>query len=258
MGIKPIRTIVVDDEHTSAEATIAMLKKFPIIDVIEYIDNSPELISQLPHLDAELLILDIEMPYNNGMNVASFVKKKYPKIEIIFCTGHAYFAADCYDFEPVDFITKPINAARIQRAIERAQKRLRNTISEIAADVKNEAPKSKKIGINVEGGYQILDVDNILYIEKRARKIYINTKGKNSLVSKYNLTQLEEILAPHDFFRCHQSFIVPIKKIRYVKNNQFGKTYSIILKESYDEIPLSRSKHAEIKEKLEQFGIKFI
>ena len=158
----------------------------------------------------------------------------------------------------MDFITKPINTARIQRAIERAEKRLRNTIGEFNVDKKNEAPKSKKIGINVEGGYQILDVDNILFIEKRARKIYINTKGKNSLVSKYNLTQLEEILAPHDFFRCHQSFIVPIKKIKYVKSNQFGKTYSIILKESYDEIPLSRSKHAEIKEKLEQFGIKFV
>lgn len=258
MPVKPIRTIVVDDEHMSAQATIAILKNFPVINVIEYIDNSPELISRLLELDAELLILDIEMPYNDGMNVASFVKKKYPKIEIIFCTGHAYFAADCYDFEPVDFITKPINTQRIQRAIERAEKRLRNTISEITTDSKDETSKSKKIGINVEGGYQILDVDNILYIEKRARKIYINTKGKNSLVSKYNLTQLEEILAPHDFFRCHQSFIVPIKKIRYVKNNQFGKTYSIILRESYDEIPLSRSKHAEIKEKLEQYGIKFI
>ncbi len=257
MSLEPIRTIVVDDEHASGQATMAILKNFPQLDVIEYIDNSPELISRLSEIDVELLILDIEMPYNNGMNVASFVKKKHPKIEIIFCTGHAYFAADCYDFEPVDFITKPINTARLQRAIERAQKKLRNTIGEFNTQKKNDL-NNKKIGINVEGGYQIIDVDNILYIEKRARKIYINTKGKNSLVSKYNLTQLEEILAPHDFFRCHQSFIVPIKKIRYVKNNQFGKTYSIILKESYDEIPLSRSKHAEIKEKLEQYGIKFV
>ncbi|MEE3450453.1 MAG: LytTR family DNA-binding domain-containing protein [Acutalibacteraceae bacterium] len=259
MPIEPIRTIVVDDEHASAEATIAILKKFPEIKVIDYIDNSAELISKLPNTDAELLILDIEMPHNNGMNVASFVKKKHPQIEIIFCTGHAYFAADCYDFEPVDFVTKPINTARIQRAIERAQKKLRNTISEITiANDKKPDTKSKKIGINAEGGYQIMDVDNILFIEKKGRKVYINTKGKKSLVSKYNLTQLEEILAPHDFFRCHQSFIVPIKKIRYVKNNQFGKTYSIILKESYDEIPLSRSKHAEIKEKLELYGIKFV
>lgn len=257
MAIKPIRTIVVDDEHQSAEATIAILKQFPVIDVIDYIDNSPELISKLPETDVELLILDIEMPYNNGMNVASYVKKKYPNIEIIFCTGHAYFAADCYDFEPVDFITKPINTPRIQRALERAEKRLRNTISEFAVTEKQEV-KSKKIGINVEGGYQILDVENILFIEKRARKIYINTKGQKSLVSKYNLTQLEEILSPHDFFRCHQSFIVPVKKIRYVKSDKFGKTYSIVLKESYDEIPLSRGKHAEMKEKLEQYGIKFV
>ncbi len=257
MPLEPIRTVVVDDDHTSAEATIAILKNFPAVKVIEYIDNSPELISRLSDIDAELLILDIEMPYNNGMNVASYVKKKHPKIEIIFCTGHAYFAADCYDFEPVDFVTKPINTARIQRAIERAQKKLRNTISEFSDDKKSE-PKSKKIGINVEGGYQIVDVNNILYIEKKARKVYINIKGNKSLVSKYTLTQLEEILAPHDFFRCHQSFIVPMKKIRYVKNNQFGKTYSIILKESYDEIPLSRGKHSEIKEKLEQYGIKFV
>lgn len=257
MAIEPIRTIVVDDEHPSGEATIAVLKQFPYIKVIDYIDNSPELISRLSETDAELLVLDIEMPHNNGLNVASYVKKKHPKIEIIFCTGHAYFAADCYDFEPVDFVTKPLNVPRMQRALERAQKKLRNTISEIITEEKNEL-KSKKIGINVEGGYQILDVDNIQFIEKRGRKIYINTKDKKSLISKYNLTQLEEILAPHDFFRCHQSFIVPIKRIRYVKNNQFGKTYSIILKESYDEIPLSRGKHTEMKEKLEQFGIKFV
>ena len=49
-----------------------------------------------------------------------------------------------------------------------------------------------------------------------------------------------------------------LEKIRYVKNNQFGKTYSIILRESYDEIPLSRSKHAEIKERLSEYGIKFV
>ncbi|MDE7390027.1 MAG: LytTR family transcriptional regulator DNA-binding domain-containing protein [Lachnospiraceae bacterium] len=258
MSIEPIRTIVVDDDHLSAEATMNALKAFPFIKVTDYIDNSPELMSKLPDSDAELLILDIEMPHNNGLNVASFVKRKLPKIEIIFCTGHAYFAADCYDFEPIDFVTKPLNTARLQRALERAQRKLRNTISEIDVGERQTEAKSKKIGINVEGGYQILDVDNILYIEKRARKIYINTKGKKSLVAKYNLTQLEEILAPHNFFRCHQSFIVPIKKIRYVKSNQFGKTYSIILKESYDEIPLSRGKHAEMKEKLESFGIKFV
>lgn len=257
MAITPIKTIVVDDDHTSGAATMAILRKYPALDVTEYIDNSPELMSRLPSLDVELLVLDIEMPYNNGMNVASIVKKKYPKIEIIFCTGHAYFAADCYDFEPVDFVTKPINEARIKRAIERAQKKLRNTAKELVEDKKPE-PKAKKIGINAEGGYKIIDVGSILYIEKKARKIYIHTNNGKSFVAKYNLTQLEEILMPHDFFRCHQSFIVPIKKIRYVKNNEFGKTYSIMLKECYEEIPLSRSKHAEIKEKLEAYGIKFV
>lgn len=258
MAIEPIKTIVIDDDRISAEATIAVLKQFSYINVIDYIDNSSELMNKLPDSEAELLILDIEMPHNNGLDIASYVKKKHPKIEIIFCTGHAYFAADCYDFEPVDFVTKPLNTARIQRALERAQRKLRNTISEINLNENQSESKSRKIGINVESGYQIIDVDSIQFIEKRGRKIYINTKGKKSLVSKYNLTQLEEILSPHDFFRCHQSFIVPIKKIRYVKSNPFGKTYSIILKESYDEIPLSRSKHTEIKEKLETYGIKFI
>ncbi len=257
MGTEPIRTVVVDDDHTSASATIALLKKFPAVEVTHYIDNSPELMSRLPELNAELLVLDIEMPYNNGMSVASIVKKKYPKIEIIFCTGHAYFAADCYDFEPIDFVTKPINESRLQRAIERAQKKLRNTVKDLVPEKKPER-KSKKIGINIEGGYHILDVDSILYIEKKARKIYIHTNSGKSFVAKYSLTQLEEILAPHHFFRCHQSFIVPIRKIRYVKNNEFGKTYFIMLKECYEEIPLSRGKHAEIKELLEKYGIKFV
>ena len=257
MAIEPIRTIVVDDDHASGNATIAILKKFPALQITGYIDNSPELMSKLPELDVELLVLDIEMPYNNGMNVASIIKKKYPKIEIIFCTGHSYFAADCYDFEPVDFITKPINEARITRAIERAQRKLRNNAKELLDEMKAE-PKSKKIGLSIEDGYKIIDVNSILYVEKKARKVYIHTNSGKSFVAKYNLTQLEEILSPHNFFRCHQSFIVPVSKIRYVKNNEFGKTYSIMLKECYEEIPLSRGKHAEIKEILVDHGIKFV
>ena len=61
MSAEPIRTIVVDDDHTSAAATMAILKKFPAVEVTNYIDNSPELMSRLPELDAELLVLDIEI-----------------------------------------------------------------------------------------------------------------------------------------------------------------------------------------------------
>ena len=65
------------------------------------------------------------------------------------------------------------------------------------------------------------------------------------------------MLKPHNFFRCHQSFIIPLYNILSVQSNVFGKSYYVELKGVKETIPLSRNKAPELKEILENEGIVF-
>lgn len=65
------------------------------------------------------------------------------------------------------------------------------------------------------------------------------------------------MLTEHGFFRCHQSFIIPLSNIISVQNNVFGKSYFIELKGVSEKIPLSRNKYTELKELLANKGILF-
>lgn len=250
MADKIIKTVIVDDEKTARDATVSALSNFERIKVVADVENISELMAVLKENKVDLAFLDIEMPDNTGFELAKYINTHYPTILIIFLTGHAGFAQDCYDFEPIDFLTKPINILRLERAIQRVEK----TLSKKFGD--NSANKQTKIGINFEGGYQIINIDNIRYIEKRGRKVILLTE-KEELVSKYSLGQLELMLKNHDFFRCHQSFIIPLFNIKSVQNNMFGKSYFIELRGSKENIPLSRNKYAELKDLLETEGIVF-
>lgn len=246
-----IRTLIVDDEKEAMAATVSALSNFSQIEIVDAVNNSADVIAALKEKRVDAAFLDIEMPDNSGFEMAQYINKNYPSVLIVFVTGHAGFALDCYDFEPVDFLVKPINILRLERAIGRLEKKLAG---------KAGAPgtvKQTKIGIHFEGGYQIISIDSIKYIEKKGRKIFLETAQDETLLSKYSLGQLEAMLTEHGFFRCHQSFIIPVANIISVQNNVFGKSYSIELKGVSEKIPLSRNKYTELKELLANKGILF-
>lgn len=251
MSDQIIRTLIVDDEKEAMDATISALSNFSQVEIVSAVNNSADVIAALKEKKIDAAFLDIEMPDNSGFEMAQYINKNYPSVLIIFVTGHAGFALDCYDFEPVDFLVKPINILRLERAIGRLEKKLAGKAGA------GRAVKQTKIGIHFEGGYQIISIDSIKYIEKKGRKIFLETAQDETLLSKYSLGQLEAMLTEHGFFRCHQSFIIPVANIISVQNNVFGKSYFIELKGVSEKIPLSRNKYAELKELLANKGILF-
>ena len=72
-----------------------------------------------------------------------------------------------------------------------------------------------------------------------------------------SLDELEQIFGDYGFFRCHQSFLIPVGDIRQVSSSMFGQTYEASL-EGDTVIPVSRSKYARLKEELKLLGIPFV
>lgn len=244
-----LKTLLVDDETLCLEALKSSLSAFDYVKIVGEASKGSDVVRILEKSETkiDLIFLDIEINDVNGFELAKFIQAKYPQIKIIFLTGHVDFALKGYEYEPVDFLTKPINMVRLEMALSRVKNQKYH----------NEDCKDAKIGIHVEGGFEIVSVNDIAYIEKRGRKVYIVCKNNEIFNSSDSLQKLESIFKNYGFFRSHQSFLIPIKNIKGIHADEFSRTYMVQLKNVKKELPLSRDKYVELKELLKKNGMEF-
>jgi len=242
-----LKVLLVDDEQVCLDAIKASLSTFNYISIVGETDNGTDAVKFLQNHEVDLIFLDIDMKDINGFELAKHIQNHYPDIMIIFLTGHAGFALKGYEYQPVDFLTKPVNLLRLEQALSRVKDLKHN----------NKPAKEVKIGINMEGGFEIINVKDIAYIEKRGRKICIVCENGETFNCRDSLQKLEQIFSNHSFYRSHQSFLVPVEKIKSIRLDDFRRSYLMQLKGRKEELPLSREKYNELKELLLQKGIKF-
>lgn len=241
-----INVLIVDDDQNSINILKEYLKSFPFIHILDEVNSAEDAILFLRKNEVDLLLLDIEMQGISGLELAKHIQPMYPSISIIFITGHAGFALEGYESHPVDFLTKPLDILRLEVAL--------NKVKEMK-EPKKELTKDQKIGMKVANGIQIISVNDILYVEKKGRTISIVCKSNELFRSSDTMKNLETIFTPFEFYRSHQSFLVPINQIKGIYPDAYSRSYSIKLIDSAVNLPLSRNRYHELKDLLESKGI---
>lgn len=211
-----IRTLVVDDDENARDILNQHLKSFTFIEVVGELHSGEDVIHFFPENDAiDLLLLDIKMGGITGLDVANHIQSSYPHIAVIFTTSHAGFALEGYKSHPIDFLTKPIDIIRLEQALNKVR------------ESKQPAPLSvmkQKNGLKVAKGIQIISVGDILYIEKKGRTISIVIKNYKPIRSSDTMQNLESIFSPYEFYRAHQSFLVPIIQIKAIYPDDYSRS----------------------------------
>ncbi|WP_217587153.1 LytR/AlgR family response regulator transcription factor [Lentibacillus saliphilus] len=241
-----VKTLIVDDDQNAINTLKMHLTSFPFIHIIGDVNGGKSALQFLRTEHVDLVFLDIEMDDIDGLQLADHIRSIKPHIMIIFVTGHAGFALEGYEHQPLDFLTKPIDFFRLEKSMQLVEKQM----------TRNETPQVPdcKIGMKVAGGIRIVNVKDIIYIEKKGRKININCKNKESFQSSDSMKNLEVIFSPHGFYRCHQSFIVPVHHIKAILPDTYTRSHSIQLVDDI-ELPLSRNKYHELTDLLAERGI---
>ncbi|GLC29454.1 LytR/AlgR family response regulator transcription factor [Clostridium omnivorum] len=244
-----LKVLLVDDEDICLEDLKSSLNMFKYIDVVAEATTGSDAIKFLQNNEkkVDLIFLDIEIKDINGFDLAKHIRSVYPYIKIIFLTGHVGFALKGYEFQPVDFLTKPINIIRLEESLSRVK----------SLKLNEKVDKEIKIGIHVEGGLEIIAVKDILYIEKKGRKVYIVCNNCAVYNSRDSVQKLESIFRNYGFFRCHQSFLIPINKIKRISSDEFTRAYIAQLEGVKESIPISREKYNELKELLKNKEMEF-
>lgn len=245
-----LKILLVDDDKNSMNITKQALELFTDISVIGTASSGMEAISFVKENSVDLVLLDIEMDEMNGFEVASYLHKHYPNIQYVFVTGHTDFALDSYDYQPLSFLIKPISISRLERVLELAKEKCQPQ--------SDREPPKKQIGIHVDSRLEIVNIDDVAYLETSGRKVKVVCKYGKILETTETLKKLYQIFEDYGFYRSHQSFVVQIALIESVSSDMFHRSYLIKLKGIKEEIPLSRDNYSDLRALLDERGIKII
>ena len=157
----------------------------------------------------DLLLLDIEMPGMNGIELTRNIGKKGPVI--IFTTAKKDYAVEAFELHVADYLIKPITPSRFLQAIERA-KEVQQANSRELQDTDNEF-----VFIRDSGILKRIKLDDILYLEAMGDYVKLHTQQKFHAVHS-TLKAIEERLPDTKFMRVHRSYIVALDKIEAIQD----------------------------------------
>ncbi|WP_044894914.1 LytR/AlgR family response regulator transcription factor [Bacillus alveayuensis] len=240
-----LNVVVIDDDEVILEYIEELLKVSNDFYIVDLLTDGSKIFDVLRNNKVDVVILDIEMPTMNGMEIGEFINDHYPHIKIIFMTGHSKYALEGYKYYPFDFLVKPINPLRLNKTLKKIVSQNVNN------DIQNQGIQ---IGIKVKKGFVLVNIDEISYIEKQGRKVHLYLKGNKSMEISDNLKVLEEKLIHYGFYRPHQSYIIPLNNVRGIVSDEFMNSYNILLKDNDTLIKVSRLKYKELKERLLNYG----
>lgn len=173
----------------------------------------------------DVLMLDIDLNGESGIETAELIKQRYPHIKIVFFTGHIEYVSDIFEAEPCFFILKPISEQRFVQAVDKA-------LSLIQLD------RQSCISITTRGEIRNIQLSRLRFAENKNRTLIIREQNTDYEVHM-KLNDLQKMLPDH-FFRCHQSYIVNLMHIREL-------TITGAQLYSGENIPISRSRYSDTK-----------
>jgi len=204
-----ISCIVIDDEPLAIDLLSTYIARIPAIQLKGTYTDPFKGLEYLEHNQVDLLLLDIEMPDLKGIQLYKSLER--PPM-VIFTTAYGQYAVEGFNLEAIDYLLKPIEFERFQKAINKAQ--------EYQQFLAQSSLENREY-IFVKSEYQLVKItlDEIEYIEGMDDyvKIYISGKPTLSLMSMKALMQR---LPFKQFVRVHRSYIVPISKIDSIQRNR--------------------------------------
>jgi DNA-binding LytR/AlgR family response regulator len=200
--------IIVDDEPLAREEMQALIKDVSNIDILGSFSNAPGAMNFLNQHKVDLIFLDIEMPKVTGLDFATQLPEQ---TLTIFTTAYPQYALKSYELDAIDYLLKPIDKKRLEKAVNKAQV-YRKLLSEATNKSTIEANTLEFLLIKSDRRFHRISFSNILYIEGLKDYVVIYA-GNQKLITAMNLKTIHQKLPQHLFLRVSKSYVVNINHI---------------------------------------------
>lgn len=214
-----MRTLIVDDEPIARRVLREGLEQIPDVKVVGEADNGRAALARIVELQPELVFLDLQMPVMSGFEVVHNLAGGTMPI-IVVVTAFDQHAVRAFDAGAIDYLLKPVEEARLRKAVERARGmrhqpiEIANHAARIAAAAQPSAPaKGRKIVGRSGADYVLLDTEEVLALQAERELVWIVT-AKQRLLATQSLCRIEERLPASHFQRVHRNALVNLNHVR--------------------------------------------
>ncbi len=213
-----LRTLVVDDEPLARSNLTVLLRIDPEIEMVGECGSGAEALAEIRRRKPDLVFLDVQMPQCDGFDVVEQLGKDLPAA-VVFVTAYDQYALKAFEAGALDYLLKPFDNARFERALLRAKERVA---------LSRESPRRMdRLVIKGAGQVTFVKILDIDWIEAADYYACLHVRTKSHLLRR-RMADLERELDPAVFCRIHRSSIVNTNRIRGLEANEDGE-YEVVL-----------------------------
>jgi two-component system LytT family response regulator len=247
-----IRAFVVDDERLAVDRLCRMLEATGRVAVVVSATDPEQALTELRARSVDVIFLDVQMPELSGFDLLARLDADTP---VVFTTAYDQYAIEAFAVNSVDYLLKPIEPARLDRALDKLQRLtgdsrpdVRMLARELAAHL---APgrKLERIASRVADRTIILDVARVSHVVARDKLTFAALGGREHVVD-YTLAQLEQRLDPRRFVRVHRGAMVNVAFVDEIYPDVDGGIVARLKDERKTEISVARDRVKNLKERL--------
>jgi two-component system LytT family response regulator len=234
----PIRTAIVDDEPLARSNLSVLLRRDPEIEIVSECGSGVDAPKEIRRTQPDLLFLDVQMPECDGFDVLELLGKDVP-CAVVLVTAYDQYALRAFEAGALDYLLKPFDNARFERALDRAKQKI--------ASGKDQPKKLELLTIKSAGQVVFVKQPEIDWIEAADYYAALHVGRKTHLLRR-SISELEQDLDPAVFCRIHRSTIVNLNRVRGLKLNADGE-YTVLL-ECGTSLRLSRRYRRQLQARL--------
>lgn len=189
----------------------------------QYVDANAFLFDYSEEKDFDIILLDIEMPGMNGVDLAKNIRGGNSAVQIVFVTGYYEYFSDGFDVSALHYLLKPVDAGKLCAVLDKAVKQL--------------AYRQRSVLLSTPEGDVRVPLEDILYAE--AQNVYVNVHTRDgNYRARMSLAGFSRQL-DDTFFQVHRSYIVGLKHIRKIVRSEITMVNG-------ETVPISRGLYGDV------------
>ncbi|MDY7226608.1 LytR/AlgR family response regulator transcription factor [Hyalangium rubrum] len=216
-----LRVLIADDELLARKRLSRLLGAFPDVEICGEAADGDAVLAAARAGGVDIILLDIHMPGLNGLEALSLLPEDGPRV--ILCTAHAEHAVDAFEYGAVDYVLKPVEAARLQKALERARARLgpKEAQEPAARAPSTNAKGLARLPIPTRQGIVLVDPESISHATLEGELVTVFTT-QGEFLTDFTLNELADKLPVEGFQRVHRRALLNLAHVTRLEPLETG------------------------------------
>jgi two-component system LytT family response regulator len=253
-----LRVLIADDERPARSFLASLLRSFEDVELVAEAANGAEALEMIASAKPDLALLDLQMPEVDGLGVVRLLRGRCPPL-VAFVTAYDEYAVRAFEVNAVDYLLKPVSAARLRETLNRAQERLERADLRVealrqvrlaAGEYEKAVPPERleRLPVRQEDRILLLPVAQVASVRAEGELLHVTTARNDHHTVTCRLKDLERRLDPARFVRLGRGELANVDMITKV-NVMPGGTYVVVLQNG-QQLAVSRIQSRILRDRL--------